>query len=47
MLLGRRDDLRSDQIDDYTTSGTVHILSVSGMHVAIIFLGHHFSVGLA
>lgn len=38
MLLGRRDDLRSEQIDDYTTSGTVHILSVSGMHVAIIFL---------
>ena len=38
MLLGRRDDLRSDQVDDYTTSGTVHILSVSGMHVAIIFL---------
>ncbi len=38
MLLGRRDDLRSDQIDDYTTSGTVHILSVSGMHVAMIFL---------
>lgn len=38
MLLGRRDDLRSDQISDYTTSGTVHILSVSGMHVAIIFL---------
>jgi len=38
MLLGRRDDLRSEQVDDYTTSGTVHILSVSGMHVAIIFL---------
>jgi competence protein ComEC len=38
MLLGRRDDLRSDQIDDYTTSGTVHILSVSGMHVMLIFL---------
>jgi competence protein ComEC len=38
MLLGRRDDLRSDQVDDYTTSGTVHILSVSGMHVAIIFM---------
>ena len=37
MLLGRRDDLRSDQVDDYTTSGTVHILSVSGMHVAVIF----------
>ncbi len=38
MLLGRRDDLRTDQVDDYTTSGTVHILSVSGMHVALIFL---------
>jgi competence protein ComEC len=38
MLLGRRDDLRSDQIDDYTISGTVHILSVSGMHVMLIFL---------
>lgn len=38
MLLGRRDDLQSDQVSDYTTSGTVHILSVSGMHVAIIFL---------
>ncbi|WP_221392256.1 ComEC/Rec2 family competence protein [Dyadobacter sp. NIV53] len=38
MLLGRRDDLGSDQIDDYTVSGTIHILSVSGMHVAILFM---------
>ncbi len=38
MLLGRRDDLGADQIQDYISSGTVHILSVSGMHVAIIFL---------
>ncbi|MCE6992193.1 ComEC/Rec2 family competence protein [Dyadobacter sp. CY323] len=38
MLLGRRDDLRSAQVDNYIASGTVHILSVSGMHVAIIFL---------
>ncbi|GGB80544.1 ComEC/Rec2 family competence protein [Dyadobacter sediminis] len=45
MLLGRRDDLRSDQVDDYTTSGTVHILSVSGMHVAIIFLTVSFLLG--
>lgn len=45
MLLGRRDDLRSDQVDDYTTSGTVHILSVSGMHVAIIFLVISFMLG--
>lgn len=45
MLLGRRDDLRSDQVDDYTTSGTVHILSVSGMHVAIIFWVLTFLLG--
>ncbi|MCF2491347.1 ComEC/Rec2 family competence protein [Dyadobacter sp. CY347] len=45
MLLGRRDDLQSDQISDYTTSGTVHILSVSGMHVAIIFLVISYAFG--
>jgi len=45
MILGRRDDLRSDQVDDYTTSGTVHILSVSGMHVAIIFLVLSYLLG--
>lgn len=38
MLLGRRDDLGEEQVDHYVASGTVHILSVSGMHVAIIFL---------
>ncbi|WP_138476215.1 ComEC/Rec2 family competence protein [Dyadobacter bucti] len=45
MLLGRREDLRADQVDDYITSGTVHILSVSGMHVAIIFLVISFMLG--
>jgi competence protein ComEC len=38
MLLGRRDDLGEQQTGDYVISGAVHILSVSGMHVAIIFL---------
>lgn len=38
MLLGRRDDLGTEQVGDYVISGAVHILSVSGMHVAIIFL---------
>ncbi|MEO6283867.1 MAG: ComEC/Rec2 family competence protein [Dyadobacter sp.] len=45
MLLGRRDDLGTDQVDDYVASGTVHILSVSGMHVAIIFLVISFLLG--
>lgn len=38
MLLGRRDELGEQQVGDYVISGAVHILSVSGMHVAIIFL---------
>lgn len=38
MLLGRRDDLRNDLIGSYSTSGAVHVLSVSGLHVGIFFL---------
>ncbi|MCF0069926.1 competence protein ComEC family protein [Dyadobacter sp. CY261] len=38
MLLGRRDDLHEQQVGDYVISGAVHILSVSGMHMAIIFM---------
>ncbi|MGG7665081.1 ComEC/Rec2 family competence protein [Dyadobacter sp. BHUBP1] len=45
MLLGRRDDLGAEQVSDYVISGTVHILSVSGMHVAIIFLAISMSFG--
>lgn len=45
MLLGRRDDLRVQQVGDYVISGAVHILSVSGMHVAIIFLAISASLG--
>ncbi len=38
MILGRRDDLRQEVTDAYVTSGTVHILSVSGLHMSIFFL---------
>ncbi|HEV7349634.1 ComEC/Rec2 family competence protein [Telluribacter sp.] len=38
MLLGRRDDLRANLKDSYTLSGAVHVLSVSGLHVGILFL---------
>lgn len=38
MLLGRRDDLGSDLLNSYVVSGTVHVLSVSGLHVGILFV---------
>lgn len=45
MLLGRRDDIRHDLNAAFVSSGTVHILSVSGLHVAIFFSVLHFLLG--
>lgn len=42
MILGRRDDIRTELNDAFIQSGTVHILSVSGLHVAIFFAVLHF-----
>ncbi|MDO4460915.1 MAG: ComEC/Rec2 family competence protein [Bacteroidia bacterium] len=38
ILLGNRDHLNASQIDAFRKTGTMHILVVSGMHVALIFL---------
>ncbi len=38
MILGRRDDLSEEINDAYVSSGTVHILSVSGLHISIFFM---------
>jgi competence protein ComEC len=45
MVLGRRDDIREELNDAFIQSGTVHILSVSGLHIAIFFAGLHFVFG--
>lgn len=37
MILGVRDDLDSELYRAYSTAGAVHILSVSGLHVGILF----------
>ncbi len=37
LLFGENDALDSDLIQAYSTSGVLHVLSVSGMHVGIIF----------
>ncbi|MFD2570382.1 ComEC/Rec2 family competence protein [Spirosoma soli] len=38
MILGVRDDLDTELYRSYSTAGAVHILSVSGLHVGILFL---------
>jgi competence protein ComEC len=37
VLLGLRDDLERDQTTAFVRSGTIHVLAVSGSHVAIIY----------
>jgi len=38
LILGYRADLNRDLIEAYSKTGTMHVLSVSGMHVGIVFL---------
>jgi competence protein ComEC len=38
LLIGSRVGISEDVISDYSKTGTIHILSVSGLHVSIIFL---------
>ncbi|MCC6576873.1 MAG: ComEC/Rec2 family competence protein [Flavobacteriales bacterium] len=37
LLLGLRNELDADQKDAFARSGTMHVLAVSGMHVALIY----------
>jgi len=37
LLYGFRSDISADSIQAFTNTGTIHVLSVSGMHVAILF----------
>lgn len=37
MVTGIRDDIDNDLLDAYSASGAIHVLSVSGMHVGILF----------
>ena len=38
LLLGSRSGISEEVIADYSKTGTIHILSVSGLHVSVIFL---------
>ncbi len=37
LLFGYKDELDSDVVDAYARTGTLHVLAVSGMHVAILY----------
>lgn len=38
LIFGYKDDLPKDLIESYSKTGTLHVLAVSGMHVALVFL---------
>ena len=42
LLLGQRQDISPDILQNYQYAGAIHILSVSGLHVGIIFLFLNF-----
>lgn len=37
LLYGSRSDISAENIQAFTNTGTIHVLSVSGMHVAVLF----------
>lgn len=45
LLLGYTGDLTPELMNDYSASGAMHVLSVSGMHVGIIYLFFEFLFG--
>jgi competence protein ComEC len=38
LILGQRNDISKDVLEEYTNAGAIHILAVSGLHVGIILL---------
>lgn len=42
LLIGYRSDISPELIDAYSSTGTIHVLAVSGLHVAIIFVVLNF-----
>ncbi|MGZ3765876.1 MAG: ComEC/Rec2 family competence protein [Mucilaginibacter sp.] len=44
LILGYKADLSNDVLQAYSQTGTVHVLSVSGAHVAILFILLSFSL---
>ena len=45
LILGDEGELSPDVVSDYAASGTLHVLSVSGLHIGVIFLVLNFLLG--
>ncbi len=45
LMLGYNDALSRELRDSYSVSGTLHVLSVSGLHVAVIYAVFYFLLG--
>jgi len=45
LILGYKADLSNEVLQAYSKTGTIHVLSVSGAHVAILFLLLNFALG--
>jgi competence protein ComEC len=46
LILGYKADLSSDVLQAYSKTGTIHVLSVSGAHVAIVYVLLNLALGI-
>lgn len=42
LLLGQRQDISKELMENYTKAGAIHILAISGLHIGIILMILHF-----
>lgn len=45
LVLGYREDVRPEVYTAYSETGAIHVLSVSGLHVGLVYIGLGFLVG--
>ncbi len=46
LITGYRDDIEREIYTDYTKTGLIHLLAISGLHMGIFYMGTQFFLGL-